>query len=302
MISPTQDNIHIAGIKDGIVILKNGGYRLILQVNATNFALKSEEEQNSIIFQYQSFLNSLHFPIEIVMQSKKLDLTPYLEKIKSKMEKQTNELLRVQTQDYMEFVSKLINIANIMKKSFYVAVPYEPINLKNVSLLDRFFGGKASTNQVKISETEFKHHSEELIQRANTVAGGLGSLGLHCVQLNTEEIIEVFYKIYNPEIAGRERFKDTQTLTSPVVTSKPAENASLTQQEFESQENVIDNSALVEQSQKQQTQQAKIKEMQQHSQQQAANGPAVIENKAASMNGEQPATPQNEQSQGAQQN
>ena len=114
----TQQNIKIAGIKDGIVFLDDGGYRFIMSCSTINFALKSEQEQNSLVFQYQSFLNSLHFPIQIVMQSKKLDLTPYLKKVSDLKDKQTNELIKMQATDYIDFVGNLINVANIMKKNF----------------------------------------------------------------------------------------------------------------------------------------------------------------------------------------
>lgn len=289
MQNATQQNIDIAGIRDGIIILRDGGYRLILQTSAVNFSLKSEEEQNSIIFQYQSFLNSLHFPIEIVMQSKKLDLTPYLKKIKDKMQKQNNELLRVQMQDYMEFVSKLINIANIMKKSFYVVVPYEPINLKNATLIDKLFRNKP-TGPVRISESEFESHKDELMQRANVVASGLGGIGLHCTQLSTEQIIEVFYKIYNPEVAGKERVEEANLLTSQVVSMKQNEEQIQSQQQVplsqtQGNEQVIDNSAVVMQAQKSKVQQEKMKEMKE------AGFTGKAENKASTLD----TTAQNDQ-------
>ena len=149
-LTSTQENISIAGIKDGIAILKNGEYRLILSVGAVNFDLKSEQEQNALVFQYQSFLNSLHFPIEICIQSKKLDLSPYIGKIKSLAAKQNNELLRIQTEDYAEFVSQLINMANIMKKTFYVIIGYTPINVGQGGIFGKFFN-KNQSSAVKVS-------------------------------------------------------------------------------------------------------------------------------------------------------
>ena len=163
-VTSTQQSIDIAGIQEGIVLLKSGAYRLILSASAINFSLKSEEEQNSLIFQYQSFLNSLHFPIQIVMRSQKLDLNPYLKKINELKEQQTNELLRFQTEDYIDFISQLINLANIMKKSFYVVVPYDPINLGGGSIVDKIFKRKASQSAIKVSEENFKHYKEELVR------------------------------------------------------------------------------------------------------------------------------------------
>lgn len=280
-LNSTQQNIKIAGIKDGIVFLEDGGYRIILQCSTINFALKSEQEQNSLIFQYQSFLNSLHFPIQIVMQSKKLDLTPYLNKIKGLEEKQTNELLKMQTLDYIDFVGNLINVANIMKKSFFVVIPYQPISLSKGTFLDKIFK-KPMTGPLRISETELKQHKEELMQRANTTASGLGSMGIQCIQLKTEEIIELFYKIYNPEVAGKERLEDAEKITSSVIASENEKTTEKTDGQKKEEEKVIDNTSLVQERQKQETEIAKIEEMKK---QEAAPKPA-----AAPAQGE--ATPQ----------
>jgi len=248
----TQSNIKIAGIKDGVVFLEDGGYRVILSCSTVNFALKSEQEQNSLVFQYQSFLNSLHFPIQIVMQSKKLDLTPYLQKINTLKDKQTNELIKMQATDYIDFVGNLINVANIMKKSFYVVVPYQPLSLAKGSMFDKIFK-KPATGPLRVSEEELKRHKEELVQRANTAAFGLGSMGIQCVQLNTEEIIELFYKIYNPEISGKERIEDAEKLTSSYI-ADVNEKDQKTEAQNQAEETVVDNTAIVQQKQKQDSQ------------------------------------------------
>jgi len=257
--SSTQQNIPIAGIKDGVVLTKDGGYRVILSVAALNYALKSEQEQNALIFQYQSFLNSLHFPIQIVMQSKRLDLAPYLRKIKDASDKQSNELLRGQTVDYIDFVSQLVNMANIMKKSFYVVISYQPLMAHNNNFLDKFFKHQESQN-LKISETEYNHYRDELLERANVVAGGLGTMGLHCVQMNTEEIIELFYKIYNPDVYSKERINDVNTLTNPFVASKPEETNPDSKEENSEQEDLIDNSSIVRERQKEEFKQKQREE------------------------------------------
>lgn len=222
----TQENIPIAGVKDGIVILRNGQYRMIFEVSAVNFSLKSEDEQNSLVLQYQSFLNSIHFPIEITIRSKKLDLAPYINKIKQLNEKQTNELLKIQTTDYIDFVGQLINLANIMKKTFYVSLGYQPLTVGQGTVLDKLFNRKkTSVGSLKISDEEFNHNAKELRTRGQNVAQGLGSMGLHCKQLNTEEVIELFYGIYNPEVAGKERLTEAENVSSAFVTSeKPAKD------------------------------------------------------------------------------
>jgi hypothetical protein len=224
---------------------------LILSTSAVNFSLKSEQEQNSLVFQYQSFLNSLHFPIQIVVQSKKLDLNQYLKKLTAAKEKQTNELLRLQMEDYSEFVSQLINVANIMKKNFFVVVSYDPVNLGGGSILDKIFK-KNTPASIKISDVDFKRFKDELVERANVVAAGLGSMGIRCVQLNTEEIIELFYKIYNPEMADKARFEDVESIDSSVVIDK--KEAGLVKKAEPKQageeESLIDNGSLVEEQQK----------------------------------------------------
>lgn len=246
--SSTQENVHVAGIKDGVVILKNGQYRIILSVSAVNFDLKSEQEQNSIIFNYQSFLNSLHFPIEIVISSKRLDLTPYLNKIKKLSATQTNELLKIQTEDYIDFVSQLINMANIMKKSFYAVVGHQPLNVGGGGIFDKLFSKKKDdSNQLRVSEEDFNRYAGELRQRATTVAQGLGSIGLHCRQLNTEEIIELLYGIYNPEVASKERLSgEAENFSSAFVTqTQGEENPDTPKDEIPEGEITIDNTEIV---------------------------------------------------------
>lgn len=256
MDASTQQFIDIAGIKEGLVILNNGSYRLILSVSAINFSLKSEQEQNSLVFQYQSFLNSLHFPIQIVIQSKKLDLNQYLKKINKLKDQQKNELITIQTEDYIDFVGQLINMANIMKKSFFVIIGFDPIAIKSNSIIDKIFK-KEQPAQLRVSDQEFKRYKEQIMERANVVATGLGGMGLHCVQLSTEEIIELFYKIYNPETADKERFTDANSITSAMVDQKDINDSNSTAESNSDEKNgeiVLDNSALVEEKYKQESQ------------------------------------------------
>lgn len=245
-VASTQENVPISGVKDGIIILRDGQYRLVLEVTAINFSLKSEEEQNSLVLQYQGFINSIHFPIEIIIRSKRLDLAPYINKIKGLAEKQTNELLRIQTTDYVDFVSQLINLANIMKKTFYVSVGYQPLNVGQGTILDKFLNRRQSVD-LKISDEEFAHNTKEIMQRGQNVAQGLGSMGLHCKQLNTEEIIELFYGIYNPEVAGKERLTEAENISSTFVTSteKEKDKNQSVNLETNDQQATIDNKALV---------------------------------------------------------
>lgn len=259
----TQQFIDIAGIQDGVVVLNNGSYRMVFSVSAVNFSLKSEQEQNSLIFQYQSFLNSLHFPVQIVMRSRRLDLSTYVKKIVDIRDKQTNDLIKMQTDDYIDFISELVTMANIMKKNFYLVVPYDPLTIKKPSFTDMFFHHD-QPQALRISDTDFKRYKDELVERANVASGGLGSMGLHCVQLNTEEIIELFYKIYNPEIADLEQFSNANEISSSVVIDKAEKEQLIKQQKIVEEqkteaEEVIDNSSVVAQAEQQQKKEQQIR-------------------------------------------
>lgn len=212
-IASTQEILRFAEIHDSIVITKTGELRVILMVSSINFALKSEQEQTAIIFAYQNFLNSLDFPIQIVMQSKKLDLYNYLIKLKKVSQTQTNELLRMQTVDYIDFISRLINVANIMDKKFFVVVPFVPLPKVGISV------PKQSQN-VTMTVDEFNRYKEELTQRSQVVQSGLGSVGVRCAQLNTQQIIELFYGIYNPEESSKQKLPPIDELTTQVIESE----------------------------------------------------------------------------------
>src|SRR3989338_7044416 len=126
----TPAYLDIAEIKEDTVVMRDGSLRAVLVVSSINFSLKSGDEQNALISAYQNFLNALEFPIEILMQSRKLDIHAYLDKLRSTMQQQTNELLRLQTQEYIEYISKLIEFASIMNKTFYVIIPLTTKGMK----------------------------------------------------------------------------------------------------------------------------------------------------------------------------
>ena len=220
----TQSHINISRISDGVVVTKEGGLRMILLVSAINFALKRDEEQSALIYQYQNFLNSLTFPIEIVIQSRQLDLTGYLAKLDQRLEAQTNELLQIQTADYIDFVKKMISIANIMDKKFFIVVPYNPTSLAKRSFFDRLVHPNKTAPD--IGATEFKQYREELLQRINVIMSGLTPLGLRSIPLDTQQLIELFYQTFNPEEGGKERLADENLLVSPLVESESAASQS----------------------------------------------------------------------------
>ncbi|AKM82273.1 TPA: hypothetical protein DD449_04240 [Candidatus Berkelbacteria bacterium] len=210
-VSSTQEILKFAEIHDGIIITKTGELRAILMVSSINFALKSEQEQTAIIFAYQNFLNSLEFPIQIMMQSKKLDLSNYLASLKKIGQVQTNELLRVQTLDYIDFVGRLINIANIMDKKFYVCISF--------AAPPKMSQSAAKNETPKITMQEFETYKQELVQRIQVIESGLGSIGIRCAQLGSQQIIELLYGIYNPEESSKEKLTQIDNLTSQVVES-----------------------------------------------------------------------------------
>ncbi|MFA5947686.1 MAG: hypothetical protein WC806_01815 [Candidatus Gracilibacteria bacterium] len=200
----TQTHLRIGEIRDDVLVLKNGGMRAILKTSSINFNLKSEQEQNSIIYGYQGFLNSLEFPIQILVRSQKLDIDNYIAQVKEIAEKQTNPLLQEQTFEYAEYIRKLIDYADIMSKEFYVIVPYDPGRTQgpdSLNFLQSFFqrlSPKDTLGDVKRRFEEFSNLKKSLMQRVNIAKSGLENCGLKVEQLKTVDIIKLFYNALNP--------------------------------------------------------------------------------------------------------
>jgi len=201
----TQHYLDIAEIKEDCVVLKDGTLRAVLLVSSLNFALKSEDEQNAIIAAYVSFLNFLEFPLQIVIQSRKLDIDGYLDRLKKIEKEQTNELLRMQTVEYRQYVSELVEIGDIMNKRFYVIVPYNPMSDKQRSWLKRLFGLFTAAREVKLSQDAFAKRRHGLFQRVEHVVTGLASMTLRAVVLDTQSLIELYYNTYNPDVYNQEK-------------------------------------------------------------------------------------------------
>lgn len=207
----TQMYLRIAEIHDDTVILKNGGLRAILRVSSINFNLKSEQEQNAIVYSYQGFLNTLEFPIQITIRSKKLDIDEYLEKLRKIGEKQTNSLLQNQTFEYVEYIAKLVEYADIMEKDFLVIVPIDPPRAVKPNILQKFFqnmNAKDTYDSIKRRHEEFDGLKRGLNQRVSAVRIGLENCSLKVEQLTTKQLIELFYNIYNPTVARIEKAKE----------------------------------------------------------------------------------------------
>jgi hypothetical protein len=194
----TQQFLKIDQIREGVIILKNKTMRGIVMVSSLNFALKSTEEQTAIIYQFQNFLNSLDFSIEIIVRSRRLNITGYLDRLKDLEKRQENELLKTQIKEYRSFVKDLIAGGSIMSKTFFVVVPFTLAEITGEKSPKGLFG---KTTFGALSEERFQRSKFQLWQRMEFIALGLRRCGLECVPLNTSELVELFWGLYHPEEA-----------------------------------------------------------------------------------------------------
>ena len=192
----TQQFVPVKEIRNGVIVLKDGGYRGVLICSSINFGLKSAEEQHAITLGFQNFLNTLDFSIQIVVNSRRMDLRPYLALLEEKAPEQKTELMRIQLREYIGFVRSFTDQANIMTKSFYIIVSYTPrvTAAGAVSFLRRESAGAKSA----AAEVTFEEDRAQLEQRLTLVAAGLAGTGVRAVPLGTEEIIELLYRSFNP--------------------------------------------------------------------------------------------------------
>jgi len=197
----TQRLLEIAEIKDDVVVLKDGSLRVVVLVSSINFSLKSDDEQTAIIQGYIGFLNSLDFPLQIVVQSRRLNIAGYLDMLKNLENEQTNELLKMQTGQYRQFIRELVELGDIMNKRFYVIVPYDPASDMGKGFWSRLREALRPALIIHLSKNRFLKHRHELMQRVDHVIGGLNSLSLEAAVLSTQALIELYYGTYNPEIA-----------------------------------------------------------------------------------------------------
>ncbi|MCI0542778.1 hypothetical protein L0Y69_03455 [bacterium] len=198
---PAQEFIPFKEIRDGIVVLRDGSFRAILMTSSLNVALKSQEEQGAIVGQFQNFLNSLEFMIQFSVESRRLDIRPYIALLEDREKEQVNELMKIQTREYINFIKNFTETTNIMSKTFFVVVPYSPTvaaGIHQKGILG--FGGTEGRSGEKAKEwlEEFEEAKTQIEQRVAVVEQGLSRVGIRLVQLGTEELIELFYKIFNP--------------------------------------------------------------------------------------------------------
>ncbi len=193
----SQHFVEITNIKNGVAMLKSGQMCSILLASSVNFALKSATEQQAMLSQFQAFLNTLDFSLQVYVQSRRLDIRPYLEILKAREEIQYNDLMRVQLREYMEFIRTFTNEVDIMSKYFFVVVPYTPSTL-DVKGIASFLPGRKNKEE-KSSDEKFEEDRSQLEQRVSVVEQGLARIGVRTIPLDTDYLTELFYHIYNPE-------------------------------------------------------------------------------------------------------
>ena len=209
--SGSYNFVHVKEIRDGVVKLKDGGLRGVLMVTSLNLALKSADEQEATIYQFQNFLNTLDFDTQIVVQSRRMDIRPYVKTLQDRMLQQKEELLRLQTRMYIEYVQWFADEYDIMKKHFFIVVPYssDKADARKKGFVDKIFGGSSgkkkvmsrsgsSTESSSADDTQFEQKRSQLEQRMSVVRQGLMSLGLKVEYLDTEALIDMYYSLYNP--------------------------------------------------------------------------------------------------------
>ena len=192
----TQEFVPIDDVRDGIVILKDGGMRGILMASSINFALKSNDERQAILLQFQDFLNSLDFSIQILIQSRRLDIRPYIALLEGRYKEQTNDLMKIQIEQYMAFIKSFTEGTNIMTKNFFIVIPYDAAIISSKGGFLSGFSRKEQSKEVK--EEDFEEKKNQLEQRMSVVEQGLSRCGVRVAKLGTDETIELFYKLFNP--------------------------------------------------------------------------------------------------------
>lgn len=223
-VNSTQNSLLLSELRDGMVIMADGTFRAVIACKSINFDLMSSREREGVEFSYQNFLNALYFPIQIFIRSQRVDIGPYIDKLEDIRRGQDNMLLNVLMDDYITFIDALAQEANIMDKSFFIVVPFFPAgDVSNVveqgkGFFDKIFGGAATNTTVtKIDKATYEKAKDEIKNRVDAVISGLSQVGVQAVQLNTKELGELYYNVYNPDTAVREPLGDFSGVTSTYV-------------------------------------------------------------------------------------
>ena len=210
----TQRYLDIAEIRDDMVIMNDGTVRSVLLVSSINFALKSEDEQEAIISSYVTFLNGLDYPIQVVIQSRRMNIDNYILALGEQEKKTENDLLRAQIGDYRAFVTQLVELGHIMQKRFYVVIPYDPLTNKKRGFMQRLSLVLSPAAAAKLNEKQLEDRREQLSRRTGMAGGNLLSMGLQTARLDTQGLIELYYDAYNPDLFEAERMGDMANIRS----------------------------------------------------------------------------------------
>ncbi|MDA3802374.1 MAG: hypothetical protein PF488_00545 [Patescibacteria group bacterium] len=208
----TQQHLDIAEIRDDVVVMKDGTIRSVVMVSSINFALKSEDGQNAVINAYVRFLNNLSFPLQILIQSRELDIDNYINFLKEKEKQQTNRLLKVQTADYIEYIKELTSLGEIMNKRFFVVVPYSVLSDKKRGFFRSLGEALRPATILKLKDKTFRKYQQRLTRRTESVMSGLEAMGVAATRLDTQSLIELYYKTYNPETSKNQELADMEDL------------------------------------------------------------------------------------------
>lgn len=217
-----QNALLISELRENMVIMSDGSFRTVITCKSINFDLMSSREREGVEYAYQSFLNSLTFPVQILIRSQRVDIAPYLDRLDTLRRSQDNMLLGVLMDNYIDFIDQLAQEANIMDKSFFVVIPYYPAgdidSAVNASknLFSSLFKPQQQAN-IKINEEVYNKAKDELQNRTNTVLSGLFQMGVRSVQLNTKELAELYYNFYNPDTAVRQPLGNFENVTNTYI-------------------------------------------------------------------------------------
>jgi type IV secretory pathway VirB4 component len=216
----TQNTLLISEIKDGVVVMRDGSMRGVILGSAINYDLMSPQEQEGVEYAYQGFLNSLHFPVQIVIRSQKLDVAGYLEKLQGLRNEQPNDLLGTLMEDYIANIRSLVDEVNIMDKQFYVVVPYFPplFEEKKINLIEGLKAAFQPPPVISVAEEDFRKFKQELSQRMALAASGMSQMGIRAISLGTQELVDLYYGWYNPDVAANQKLIDTSQISTPSVT------------------------------------------------------------------------------------
>lgn len=208
----TQRYLDIAEVRDDMVILNDGTVRGILLVSSINFALKSADEQEAIVQSYMTFLNGLEYPIQIVIQSRRMNIESYMQSLAEQQRKTENELLRAQITDYRAFVGELVELGEIMQKRFYVVVPYDPITNKRKGFFNRLQEAMSPAVASKLNNKQLEDRRQQLGRRMDLISGQLLSMSLQAARLDTQGLIELYYNCYNPDVFEEQHLTDVSKI------------------------------------------------------------------------------------------